>query len=85
MGKDVAVIVLHHMLAAYHEGKQISLHKLSYNKNDMVVNKDHYKSMLIKQSFDIRNTLLHQPDVIDTVMPKHSLSQYDELMGSVTL
>lgn len=85
VGKDVAVIVLENMLAAYFEGKQISIHKLSYSKNTLNVNKEHYKSMLVKQSFDIKNTLLHSPDIIDFTAPKHSLKQYDELMGGITL
>ncbi len=84
-GKDVAVIVLENMLAAYFEGKQISIHKLSYSKNTLNVNKEHYKSMLIKQSFDIENTLLSNPNIIDYEAPKHTLKQYDELIGGVTL
>lgn len=84
-GKDVAVIVLENMLAAYFEGKQIAIHKLSYSKNTLNVNKEHYKSMLVKQSFEVENTLLHNPDLIDFPQPKHSLKQYDELMGGVTL
>ena len=49
-GKDVAVIVLENMLAAYFEGKQISIHKLSYSKNTLNVNKEHYKSCLLYTS-----------------------------------
>lgn len=85
VGKDVAVIVLENMLAAYFEGKQISIHKLSYSKNTLNVNKEHYKTMLVKQSFNIENTLLHNPDIVDFPSPKHSLKQYDELMGGITL
>ncbi len=85
VGKDVAVIVLENMLAAYFEGKQISIHKLSYRKNTLNVNKEHYKSMLVKQSFDIENTLLHNPDIIDYGVPRHTLTQYDELMGGARL
>lgn len=84
VGKDVAVIVLENMLAAYFEGKQISIHKLSYSKNTLNVNKEHYKTMLLKQKFDIENTLLHNPDIVDFPSPKHSLKQYDDLMGGVT-
>lgn len=84
VGKDVAVIVLENMLAAYFEGKQISIHKLSYSKNTLNVNKEHYKTMLLKQNFDIENTLLHNPDIVDFPSPKHSLKQYDDLMGGVT-
>ena len=84
VGKDVAVIVLENMLAAYFEGKQISIHKLSYSKNTLNVNKEHYKAMLLKQNFNIENTLLHNPDIVDFPSPKHSLKQYDDLMGGVT-
>jgi hypothetical protein len=57
-GKDVAVVALDNMLAAYHEGKQIALHRISYQKRDMVVNAQHYRRLTLKQSFDIENTLL---------------------------
>ena len=30
VGKDVAVVALDNMLAAYYEGKQIALHRISY-------------------------------------------------------
>lgn len=85
VGKDVAVIVLENMLAAYFEGKQISIHKLSYSKNTLNVNKEHYKTMLVRQSFDIENTLLHKKDIVDFPSPKHSLKQYDALMGGIIL
>ena len=85
IGKDVTVIVLDHMLAAYYEGKQISLHKLSYNKNTMNVNKEHYKSMLIKSGFDIENTLLNNQSLMDLDIEEYSLKKYDELMGGIKL
>lgn len=85
VGKDVTVIVLDHMLAAYFEGKQIALHKLSYSKNSLNVNKEHYKSMIVKSGFDIENTLLNNPDLVDLSIPNHSLEKYDELMGGVIL
>lgn len=85
VGKNVTVIVLDHMLAAYFEGKQIALHKLSYSRNTLNVNKEHYKSMIVKSSFDIENTLLNNPALVDLGIPNHSLKKYDELMGGVTL
>ncbi len=85
VGKDVTVIVLDHMLAAYYEGKQISLHKLSYSKNTLNVNKEHYKSMIMKSSFDIENTLLADREIVDVKFPNTSLAKYDELMGGVKL
>lgn len=85
VGRDVTVIVLDHMLAAYFEGKQIALHKLSYSRNTLNVNKGHYKSMIVKSGFNIENTLLNNPDLVDLSIPEHSLKKYDELMGGVTL
>lgn len=73
------------MLAAYFKGKQIALHKLSYSRNTLNANKEHYKSMIVKSSFDIENTLLSNPNLIDLAIPEHSLQKYDELMGGVTL
>lgn len=85
VGRDVTVIVLDHMLAAYFGGKQIALHKLSYSRNTLNVNKEHYKSMIVKSGFDIENTLLNNPDLVDLCIPNHSLKKYDELMGGVML
>lgn len=85
VGRDVTVIVLDHMLAAYFKGKQIALHKLSYSRNTLNVNKEHYKSMIVKSGFNIENTLLNNPDLVDLNIPEHSLKKYDELMGGVTL
>ena len=85
VGRDVTVIVLDHMLAAYFEGKQIALHKLSYSENSLNVNKEHYKSMIVKSGFDIENILLNNPDLVDLSIPNHSLKKYDELMGGVIL
>ena len=81
VGKDVAVVALDNMLAAYYEGKQIALHKLSSQKKDMVVNKEHYKRMLIKQSFDIENTLLRNPALVDLSIQQHDLNAYDAVIG----
>ena len=41
--------------------------------------------MIVKSSFDIENTLLSNPDLVDLSIPNHSLKKYDELMGGVTL
>lgn len=40
-GKDVAVVALDNLLAAYCEEKQIALHRISYQRKDMVVNPQH--------------------------------------------
>ena len=81
VGRDVAVIVLDNMLAAYYEGKQIALHKLSYSKKDMVVNCEHYKKLIVRQSFDTDNTLLHNPALVDFSVEPSDLSAYDEILG----
>ncbi len=75
VGKDVTVFVLDHMLAAYFEGKQIALHKLSYSRNTLNVNTEHYKSMIVKSGFDIENTLLNNPDLVNLGIPNHSLKK----------
>jgi transposase len=80
VGRDVAVVALDSMLAAYYDGKQIALHRLSYQKQDMVVNAAHYRRLTVKQSFDIENTLLNQGDVIDFPIAYRDLRQYDEVI-----
>jgi len=64
VGKDVAVVALDNMLAAYYEGKQIALHRISYQKKDMVVNPQHYRRFTLKQSMDVENPLLEQDNII---------------------
>ena len=65
------------MLAAYYEGRQIALHRQSYHKNDMIVNRDHYRAILIRQSFDIENILLHNPNTVDFNPLDIDLGVYD--------
>ena len=79
-GKDVAVVALDNMLAAYYGGKQIALHRISYQKKDMVVNARHYRRLPVKQSFDIENTLLDGDNVIDFPIAPRDLSRYDEVL-----
>lgn len=79
VGKDVAVVGLDNMLAAYYEGKQIALHRISYQNKDMVVNPEHYRRMTLKQSFDVENTLLQSGDILDFSVQIPSLRAYDEL------
>lgn len=43
VGRDVAVVGLDDLLAAYFEGEEIALHKISYQRKDMVVNPKHYQ------------------------------------------
>ena len=79
VGNDVVVVALDNMLAAYHEGKQIALHRLSSFRKDMVVNAHHYQRLTLRQSFDIENTLMDNGNVIDFPIRLPSLSAYDEV------
>ena len=75
--KHVTVVVLDNMLAVYSEGKQVALHRISYQKNDMVVNAGHYQRLIVKQGFDIENTLLHNMRTIDYEPHRIDLGVYD--------
>ena len=79
-GRNVAVVALDNMLAAYYEGKQIALHRISYQKKDMVVNAHHYRRLTVKQSFDIENTLLEGDNIVDFPVNLRDLSRYDEAL-----
>jgi transposase len=81
VGRDVAVVALDNMLAAYHEGKQIAIHRISYQKKDMVVNTHHYRRLTIKQSFEIENTLLDGDNIIDFPIQPPNLDAYDEAVS----
>ncbi|MDN0033664.1 transposase [Oscillibacter valericigenes] len=76
----MAVVALDNLLAAYYEGKQIALHRISYQRKDMVVNPQHYRRLTIKQFMDVENPLLKQDRVIDFPMKSRDLSQYDEVL-----
>ena len=80
IGKDVAVVALDSMLAAYYEGKQIALHRISYQRKDMVVNPQHYKRLTLKQTMDAENVLLERGKVIDFPLKPSDLSRYDEVL-----
>ena len=80
IGKDVAVVALDSMLAAYYEGKQIALHRISYQRKDMVVNPQHYRRLMLKQTMDAENVLLEQGKVIDFPLKPSDLSRYDEVL-----
>ena len=47
IGKDVAVVALDNVLAAYYEGKQIALHRISYQGKDMIVNPQKSSDLLL--------------------------------------
>lgn len=53
-GKEVAVIVLDNILSIYYQGKQIAVHKISYNKKDMIVNREHYQKLIGKRDINGR-------------------------------
>ena len=80
VGKDAAVVALDSMLAAYYEGKQIALYRISYQRKDMVVNPQHYRRLTLKQTMDAENVLLEQGKVIDFPLKPSDLSRYDELL-----
>jgi len=78
VGKEVAVIVLDNVLAAYYQGKQVALHRISYQKRDMVVNPAHYRRLTVRQSFDTENTLLSGSHLPDYSIHSVDLSRYDD-------
>ena len=80
-GKDVAVIGLDNTLSVYYQGIPLCTHKLSYDKNTLNVNREHYKKLIVKQSFDIQNTLLNNKGTVDFLPSEPDLSKYDVLIG----
>ena len=76
----MAVVALDNMLAAYYEGKQIALHRISYQRKDMVVNPRHYRRLTLKQTMDAENVLLEQEPGIDFPLKPSDLSRYDEVL-----
>ena len=83
VGKEVAVIVLDNVLAAYYQGNQVALHRLSYQKRDRVVNPAHYRRLTVKQSFDIENTLLDNRNLPDEPIHFIDLTRYDDVTGGL--
>lgn len=79
--KDVAVIGLDNTLSVYYQGIPLCTHKLSYGKNTLNVNREHYKKLIVKQSFDIQNTLLNNKGTVDFLPSEPDLSKYDVLIG----
>ena len=76
----MAVVALDNMLAAYYEGKQIALHRISYQRKDMVVSPQHYRRLTVKQTMDVENPLLEQDNVLDFPLNPRDLSRYDEVL-----
>ncbi|MCR5153489.1 MAG: hypothetical protein K6B75_01445 [Lachnospiraceae bacterium] len=82
IGKDVTVLVLQNTLSIHYNGERIALYRLSYNKNEITVNKEHYRPLMTRQAFHAKNTLIHGPEMIDYSIVPNSLTQYDILIGS---
>lgn len=78
VGKDMAVVALDNVLAAYHNGRQIATHRISYQSRDMVINPHHYRQLTMKQTFDTENTLFEEDNIIDFPIQRVNLSVYDE-------
>jgi len=83
VGKDVAVIGLDHMLAAYYEGKQVALHRISNQKREMVINTGHYRRLHIKERADTENPLMDNDNSIDFPIPPYDLRRYDDAMEAI--
>jgi hypothetical protein len=77
VGKVVAVVVLGNKVAAYSDGKQIAVHGLSQHKNEMIVSPDHYRQILVRQSFDVDNIVLNGPSTVDFKPLGIDLGVYD--------
>ena len=69
------------MLAVYHDGKQIALHRLAQAPKSMVVNRNHYGRILARQRTDVENTLLHHPVIVDVPVQSADLTAYDAAIG----
>jgi len=78
-GRDLAIVTLGNLLAVYHEGKQVAMHRLSNVKKDMVVNPAHYQRLTLKQNLEVENTLFLVDDPLDRPVTLHDLSVYDEV------
>ncbi len=68
------------LLIYSYEGKQIALHRISYQRKDTIVNPQHYRTLTLKQTMDAENVLLEQDKVIDFPLKPSDLSKYDEVL-----
>ncbi len=59
---------------------RVALHRISYQRKDMVVNPQHYRRLTLKQTMDAENVLLEQGKVIDFPLQPSDLSRYDEVL-----
>ena len=85
VGKDVAVVALDSMLAAYYEGKQIALHRISYQRKDMVVNPQHYRRLTLKQTMDAEDVLFSDFMLqwLEIVKPTTAITTYSSYSNMV--
>lgn len=81
VGRDVSVIVLDHMLAICCGGKQIALHRLAPAGKKMVINPEHYRPIVSRQSMSVENSLLHHYAHVDIAVQQADLSVYDAIIG----
>lgn len=72
----VTVIVLDNIMCIYSEGKQIATHKLSLLKNQMIMNKEHYRLINYPSLNYPLNTLLQ--DGLDSIVTNIKMEKYDE-------
>ena len=61
----------------YRHCELIAQHRLDYSKNSTNVNPAHYKELMIKQSFNTKNTIFDEIDVLHTYIPQIDLNAYD--------
>jgi transposase len=76
-GKEGAVRIVGGILMVYRHGELIAQHRLDYSKNSTNVNPAHYKELMIKQSFDTKNTIFDDIDILHTYIPQIDLNVYD--------
>lgn len=44
-------------------------------------NKEHYRPLMTRQTFHVKNTMIHGPEIIDYSIVPDDLSQYNSLIG----
>ena len=75
--KYVTVVAMNNILSVYYQGKQVALHQISYDKYNTSISKEHYRKLIIKQSFNTENTIFNsKPYNIDDYTV--NMGVYDE-------
>lgn len=80
VGKEVSVVAMDHMLAVYHEGKSIAMHRISERKKEMIIQPQHYADIHIKERSGVENPLMEQEVDVGGFPPLPDLSRYDEVL-----